>query len=676
MSWTDPILDNTTEIRDEHIEDIRAAIETELTSRGKDLGDVADWLNSQGLRWRFNETVGSTASEDYDSNDMTLTSTSWITGEYGNGVHFNFSGYGTASTAVTDAYDVTFWLKRDGTTTHYKVILAIDDEHCQIMCKDEDRRMYVRWKDGWGVVQNTMLSPGYMPDDTDWHFYHIKLESQSHGFDSNTVYAYVDKTTYLGSSTFYDTEPKNINIYGNYDDTGSPMGGLADIDDLRVFYRHLTSREIDIVEAGGEIGGYPGIGLFPSDDWTDNPVSVSVEIRNKHIYELRACVDYFKFLDNEDFVSWTDPVLRPYTDPSPVEVRHVHITEIRDLLAASVPTTMIAFFDTPSELPSTTDWPLCDGDSGRPNCINVHMRGSNAQGTQTGSDTHTDSAVGNINTTSVGGPAVAQFAVWGTLREVYTSAHYHTVSGHSHGSADHKPRGIRVEARVAGDGFQKAKSLIYFRGSSAPSGWAAYSYTGYYFYGVQNPGGSTGNPTHYHGNAYPSISLGNYVNLKQQTTRTNSMPGHNQHDLIQPRGWKHNCSGSNDPVHVDLMVIQADSKKSQIPSGAVAFFIGNTAPTGWSVCDGTGGTPNYQNAFVKISTSYNDTQTGSNTHTDTSPATDGIEYPNYSAYGNTPFYGTYVLRPQAHNHTLPQHNHGAGHDNVPRYIPLLICIKN
>lgn len=78
-----------------------------------------------------------------------------------------------------------------------------------------------------------------------------------------------------------------------------------------------------------------------------------------------------------------------------------------------------------------------------------------------------------------------------------------------------------------------------------------------------------------------------------------------------------------EPAYSMLMAYQNKAVSAQdIPLNGIAMTIETTLPVGWSLCDGTGATPNLTDKYVKITTSSGSINStgGANTHTHASEA--------------------------------------------------------
>lgn len=85
-------------------------------------------------------------------------------------------------------------------------------------------------------------------------------------------------------------------------------------------------------------------------------------------------------------------------------------------------------------------------------------------------------------------------------------------------------------------------------------------------------------------------------------------------------------TGSNDPAYHTVIWLTKASVTG-LPDGAVAMYAGGSAPTGWSFCDGAGGTPDLRNKFLKGAAEGQDGgSTGGGAHDHTSAHTHGGTY--------------------------------------------------
>ena len=325
-------------------------------------------------------------------------------------------------------------------------------------------------------------------------------------------------------------------------------------------------------------------------------------------------------------------------------------------LRQNIPTTLVAFFSI--ALPAGTQ--LCDGTAGTPNMNGCYVVGGNAEGTATGSDTHTPSntVVGTFGYTALNreGTVVSNVMV--------NITHTHTVGSHGHGGAvDHKPLGNDGKAAQMTGGITKAGMIMFNTVAVAPTGWSHVSLLSGRYIRATNTGtgGSVGASSHSHG--------GNSTGTGEHNERRswNNSGASNQKMWVHSHTQSHTMqSKSNNPRHIDLYPVSCDADGNDVVSGMVAFFVGSVVPTGWTLYAAA------QGVLIRCNSTVNTTPSGSDTHTDTSNSTTTNAQ---NPIGNRISTGANCARPASHSHGVPSHNHGT-HTSLPRRITLLVCSKD
>jgi len=333
-----------------------------------------------------------------------------------------------------------------------------------------------------------------------------------------------------------------------------------------------------------------------------------------------------------------------------------------EIVTANCPEELIAFFTTAAPEGTT----LADGNNDTPNCVGVILRGGTSQGTQTGSDTHTTGSCGTINS---GAPSPSARVNHRTGANISHYQHYHSIPGHTHAAVSHLTKYVSLLPAQMTGGNTKAGMILFYRGSSAPTGWSTYAgvETVRMIRGATSSLGGTGGATsHAHATKYhlssAVISMVAYSGSGKLASK-----GH-QHTSY------HNAASSTTvrPVHITLHAMSCDTDGNDIPSGAVAFFKGSVVPDGWTkyavVAD--------YSRFIKGTTgAYSETPAGSNTHNDTSPGHwSGYHTPGNYATGSNSSFGL-GHEQVSHRHYFGAHGHGSP-TSIPRHITLLCCIKD
>jgi len=337
------------------------------------------------------------------------------------------------------------------------------------------------------------------------------------------------------------------------------------------------------------------------------------------------------------------------------------------------PMELIGWYD--GDLAVATEYEICDGSAGTPDLIDSFPRSESAHGSQSGSDTHTPAANG---ITTGGANGVSSRPKSNKLGGATNYTHTHPVGSHSHGSADHKPEYLALQPVVI-NGKCRAGLTLWYRGNTAPTGWQLRADAdGKYLRGKNGTGTATGgSATHSH---YQSISTGGASGWNSHSLQSRSDESQHAMPNDHTHSYNHYANGPNDPQHIELSVIEATSDDSQPESGMVGILKGTRVPSGWHLCNGADGSPDYLDCMIKANNgAYSDLKTGNDTHTDESPA-------GYTGYTNPPEHnysdkrepfggGSYSFVINNHRHYVGAHNHGAANDNLPVHTPVLLIIK-
>jgi hypothetical protein len=333
--------------------------------------------------------------------------------------------------------------------------------------------------------------------------------------------------------------------------------------------------------------------------------------------------------------------------------------------ATTIPAAMVVYFDGTLGAGFTK----CDGGSSTPNLIGAFAYGAATEAARTGSDSHTP-ANKSAYATAAGGAAVYN-GRGGTWKNATNYQHTHNVPLHTHSAQEHIPPYYEL---VPGTGATKLVSggIIFYEGSSAPSGWSIATGLNAKFIRGQNTAGNTGGlDTHTHGSASLTSTTDGQVAVGV-SVRYYFMMVHNH-------SANHGCSQStHTPTYIELLPIKADSAGAPLASGMVAFFAGSSVPTGWSLCDGSGSTTNMQSKFIRCNSGGWGSTGGAAVHTDACAGfntgyKDQFGY-NYVGTTTAPIY--WRLMRANHLHSAAAHNHGTTNTNLPTRVPLIIARKD
>ena len=189
-------------------------------------------------------------------------------------------------------------------------------------------------------------------------------------------------------------------------------------------------------------------------------------------------------------------------------------------------------------------------------------------------------------------------------------------------------------------------AVAFINDTSAPTGYrkadgtgGAPSYNGVYFYGA-SPGadaGSTGGAltthTHTHdhglGTHTHTASVGNpsatwniwgtgSSPYTASSTHTHTISGASANASATSTGTATSSTGTIEPPYTTLLPVQATSSISA-PQNLIVLWAGLIAdiPTGWALCDGTNGTPDLREKYIKGNTAGAHSSGGAATHSHT-----------------------------------------------------------
>ncbi len=321
---------------------------------------------------------------------------------------------------------------------------------------------------------------------------------------------------------------------------------------------------------------------------------------------------------------------------------------------------MIAFFNsTPGG-----DWNVLNGVDDSLNLIGQYLRGSNNQGTVSGSNTHehtpSEFEVEYNAAINYGGtPGNQQFIL---------RVHRTHKSTHGHSGDDNQPLFYEMIPAVGGSELP-ANTLLFYDGDVAPVGWTAWADVYDKFIKCASSAGGTGGAAS-HSHSYSGSSTNSVSTPDFQNDQTGGdMQSYLQHNHAMDHT---HTEGNNYPEWYSLIPIINNEGTTEIPVGVVAFFKGSSCPTGWSLCDGTGGTPNLQNKFILLN-STSGTTGGANSHTHSHSGM--ISGPGYYGLAVAATIGWWITKDYPHTHPWPADNHNSG-NNILSHVPLLICKKS
>lgn len=236
---------------------------------------------------------------------------------------------------------------------------------------------------------------------------------------------------------------------------------------------------------------------------------------------------------------------------------------------------------------------------------------------------------------------------------------------HSHGAEDHQP--LYQEWRGASANGARSiptSAILFFNGTSIPSGWKRATYTDgrYVRMNSSGAGGTGGNLSHY-GHSHADSAYDAAIVARQGGTSI-TQPVAANHNHTVPN---HNAK-LNDPLYINLDAISPDTNPAySIPSGVVAFFLGSTVPAGWSVYSAALG------RFIKVTSSSIEGTGGNVQHEHAEGYLTSGTYAGSTGVGGLD--GEPCATP-SHAHIVT-HTHSADYGNtMPLAYPFLICRKD
>ncbi len=368
----------------------------------------------------------------------------------------------------------------------------------------------------------------------------------------------------------------------------------------------------------------------------------------------------FIFLFFVGKIGWTGFATWTYNSSSSFNNGTYNQTEYNDTIEAvtltlnNIDQDMIAFFSsTPEE-----SWNVLNGIDDSLNLTGQYLRGSDAQGTATGSNTHE-----HVSSYFDFGGAAPIWFVENYLPNPYVGncdAGVHGFS-HGHGPDNNEPPYYTVIPAVGGTTLP-ANTTLFYDGASVPTGWTAWSTVYDKFIKMNTTGGGTGGAaSHSHsftGNTASSI----HASPSGAINWCYGQPNSHQHtaDHTHP-------NGNNYPEWYSLIPIRNDEETIEIPIGVVAFFKGSDCPNGWSLFTEA------EDKFINLKSTSGATG-GANSHTH-NHAGMWSGWFNVGCTGarqdyDDNFWASY----NDHRHAWGGGNHENG-DNILAHVPLLICKK-
>jgi len=310
------------------------------------------------------------------------------------------------------------------------------------------------------------------------------------------------------------------------------------------------------------------------------------------------------------------------------------------------------------------NWESCNGVDDPLDLRTMFLRGFNDEAAAAGSHTHIHANQGFTTDESYNSLLTYPTAANGVQNEL----HYHSFT-HGHTDAtNHEPEYQEMYAMVGGKTLP-ADTLLFYNGAVAPTGWTAYGTVYDKFIKCIDTGGGIstgGNPSHSH-----TIALGS-SNTNVNFLKRIGAGVHMFDDISHSHTATHTHSGGeNYPEWHGLLPVRNDSEEGYIPPDIVAFFKSDVVPYGWSLCDGTGGTPDLQDKFIQgVAGGSVGNTGGANAHVHSH----GFTYTTTSNGGLS-----FIDRVPRAAHNTHRHEMLGSHTSVSNLIyhkPLLICIKD
>lgn len=332
---------------------------------------------------------------------------------------------------------------------------------------------------------------------------------------------------------------------------------------------------------------------------------------------------------------------------------HIGVSGAWKLIHSNVPSNMVALF---ASAPSSP-WSVLSYSG-------VFPLGASSEGaTNLYSNTHTHGSVTNVFS-DCGSMVADDAAIRQNVVSIHGSVHNYS---HSHGATDHQPLWQSWRAAQAnGAAYIPSSAMLFFSGTSIPTGWTRATYTSgrYVKLDSSGTGGTGGNSTHTH--THPdATNTDSYVERQLGTTYNHParMAGGHAHTVPS------HASEANDPPYITLDMIRPSSDwYSVIPSGVVAFFTGSAVPYGWSYYSAA------ENRFVKLDSSGIE---GTNNISNASHSHSLDDYSGYytptSTGGGADGYTCAVL---SHRHRVAHTHSAVSNNSMPLSRQLLICRKD
>ncbi len=339
-----------------------------------------------------------------------------------------------------------------------------------------------------------------------------------------------------------------------------------------------------------------------------------------------------------------------------------------------IPQNIIGFDTLADSLSQPTSWKFCDGTDGAPDLRSLYPRGSTNQGSVITPAPHSPPNADIVS--SAFSHSYANYYRQIGSGNLIKGSHTHTFRHQSMSANSSAPAYLSLPGFVLNKKMREGV-LLFYRGTSSPTGqWMVPTgYDDLFVRGSANANDAiatetTGAHTHSGSGAYVRINA-NLISV-QLASSQNYQPALTNHS----HGWTPpSATGTATPRHVQLLPIVSAVNLPKIESGTVAFFSGVAVPTGWQLCDGNNGSPDYTDLFIKLNATLgwvSDSAMGADVHTDSCPSSGSTSNRSNSVVNA---YGSALQDYSNHSHTVYAHDHGSTNSSIPSNIPLLICMK-
>lgn len=280
-----------------------------------------------------------------------------------------------------------------------------------------------------------------------------------------------------------------------------------------------------------------------------------------------------------------------------------------------------------------------------------------AQGSAGGSHTHTHASSGFATNY----PAGYDLRLTGIYKAMMSGYHLHSF-GHGHTAAvNHEPQWYGLCPAIGGYSIP-VTGYIFYDGFVDPDGWESDDtlFNRYIKFKTSSPGGMGGASTHQH---YIALN----TEYKHQYNDNSGLGTAHQHYANHRHTANHTHTSSNNLYYRTLRPIHPKSVTLKIPSGAVALFIGNTVPSGWTQFS------DVNDRYIKMM-SYGGVNGGALTHVEDH---NGMYTGYFSGSTCNPRgTGTASIPGSSHRHPLQNYQQHISATLEPEYQQLLICKKD